>query len=62
MLTNKPDMMMHVCNPSYAEVVGRRITVQGWPEKKAQDPVYKITKAKRAGGVAQVVKCWCPQV
>jgi hypothetical protein len=27
------------------------------PKQKGQDPTWKITKAKRAGGMAQVVEC-----
>jgi hypothetical protein len=33
----------------------RRIKVQSQPGKK-QDPIWKVTKAKKAGGVAQVLE------
>jgi hypothetical protein len=33
------------------------IIVQGRPQTKVQDPIQKITKAKRAGSVAQVLEC-----
>jgi hypothetical protein len=55
MSTNKPGMVVHTCNPKYTGGIGRRIMVQDWPQKK--DPIQKITKTKRAGGVAQVVEC-----
>jgi hypothetical protein len=46
----------YTCNPRQEGSVGRRIKVQGWPQAKTQDPTYKITKAKRAESVAQVVE------
>jgi hypothetical protein len=44
------------CLPSQLTVgnINRRIAVQAELDKK-QDPISKITRAKRAGGVAQVV-------
>jgi hypothetical protein len=30
--------------------------VQGWPRAKMQDPIWKITKAKRTRGVAQALE------
>jgi hypothetical protein len=35
-------------------VIGRKITVLGWPQAKVQDTIEKITKAKIARGMAQV--------
>jgi hypothetical protein len=32
-------MMVHICNPSYAEDRGRRIWFIGQPRAKAQDPI-----------------------
>jgi hypothetical protein len=34
----------------------RRTAAQGWPRAKTQDPIQKITKGKRAGGMTQVVE------
>jgi hypothetical protein len=48
--------VMHTCNPSDMGGRGRRIMVLGWPWAKMQDPIWEITKAKRAVTVAQVVK------
>jgi hypothetical protein len=48
--------MTHACHLSYVGSINRRIKVPAGPDKK-QDPIPKITKAKRAVGVAQVVKC-----
>jgi hypothetical protein len=42
-------------HPSYSGSINRRIEVQAGPSKK-QNPVSEITKAKRAGSVAQVVE------
>jgi hypothetical protein len=36
--------------------VGRRIGVQGQSGQKLRDPISKLTKVKRVGGVAQVVE------
>jgi hypothetical protein len=47
-------VVAHTCNPSY--LGGRdRMVVQIGPGIK-QKPISKITKAKRTGGVAQVVE------
>jgi hypothetical protein len=43
-------------DPSYMGGPERSIIVQSQPQAKMWDPIWKITKAKRAGGVAQVVK------
>jgi hypothetical protein len=47
-------MEIHICYPR-----NRKIWVQASMDKKL-DPVFKITRAKRAGGVAQVVMCLPP--
>jgi hypothetical protein len=36
--------------------IGRRISVLGWSQAKSEDPISKITKVKRAGGMAQMVE------
>jgi hypothetical protein len=54
---NKMDIVVNVCNPSYRGCVIRRTTVQVLPWQKPLSPYLKITKAKRTGGVAQVVEC-----
>jgi hypothetical protein len=41
--------------PHYEAGIGR-IVVLGQPRSKTQDPIQKITKTKRAWGVAQVVE------
>jgi hypothetical protein len=43
-------------NLSYAGGVGRRTIVQGQPQAKNTDPIWKIAKAKMAGHMAQVVQ------
>jgi hypothetical protein len=48
--TNKPGLVVHTYNPNYMGGIGRTISVQASPEKKHE------ALAKRAGGVAQVVK------
>jgi flagellar biosynthesis/type III secretory pathway protein FliH len=48
--------MVHVCNPSYIESIGRRIVVKDWPGQK-QDPTWKLKNAKRNRVVAQMVEC-----
>jgi hypothetical protein len=45
-----------VCNSSYARGIGRRNVVQGWPWQKAWAPIWYITKAVRAGVMAQVLE------
>jgi hypothetical protein len=42
--------------PSYMGSLSRRTAVQGWPWTKTREPISKITKAKRAGGIAQVIE------
>jgi hypothetical protein len=32
------------------EGIGRRIRIQDWTQAKTQDTIFKILKAKRAGG------------
>jgi hypothetical protein len=49
------DMVVHAIYPSYAGSINRRITVQARLGKK-QDPISKITRAKRVGGVKQAVE------
>jgi hypothetical protein len=46
--------MTHACTPSYVEE-GKKIMVRSQTEQKVQDPVWKITKIKRAGRVAQLI-------
>jgi hypothetical protein len=47
-------MVIHACDSNYVRGVNRRTIVQvSWG--KNQDPIQKITKAKRAGGMAQVI-------
>jgi hypothetical protein len=43
-------MVAHTVIPGVAGNVNRRVTVQAGPGKK-QEPVSKITRAKRAGGM-----------
>jgi hypothetical protein len=50
-------MMVHTCNPSYSGDRDRRIRVQGWLRQKHKTLFEKQAKAKRDGGVFQVVKC-----
>jgi hypothetical protein len=50
-------MVVHNWNPSYVGGIGKRTVVQGWPQTKTQNPIQKITKAKRTGSMAQVVEC-----
>jgi hypothetical protein len=49
-------VVAHTCLPSYGgKPKNRRIKVQlAWAKK--QDPISKITRGKRTGGVAQVVE------
>jgi hypothetical protein len=52
---NKPGVVVHFCNPSCIGGISRRITFQASLSKKKKKRRYpKITKAKRAGGMAQV--------
>jgi predicted Zn-ribbon and HTH transcriptional regulator len=46
---------LHAC-PSYSGGINKRITVQATPGEKPRDSIQKITKARRAEGVAQVVE------
>jgi hypothetical protein len=50
-------MVVHVYNPSYVGGTNRRIVVQPSPGKKTQDPIQKITKAKKGWDMTQVVEC-----
>jgi hypothetical protein len=47
------DIMAHGCHPSYMGGIGRRMTVQASPGK-IYAIKWKLTKAKKAWGVAQV--------
>jgi hypothetical protein len=49
----KVSMVVHACHPNYMwEVeVGE---LQSRPAGKKQNPISKVTRAKRVGGVAQV--------
>jgi hypothetical protein len=53
---NKPDVVRHTSNPSYMGGLGRNIVVKDGPGKKCKTLYPKITKAKRVGGMAQVVE------
>jgi hypothetical protein len=55
--TNRLGVMMHVYNSSYWEV-GRKIIVCQ-SGRKCETLFEKMPKAKRAGGVAQVVESTC---
>jgi hypothetical protein len=52
--TNKPCMVVHFCNLNYVGSINRRTVLPGQSGQKVR-PYLKITKAKSAGGVAQVV-------
>jgi hypothetical protein len=49
--------MVCICNPSYRGDIARRILVQGQRQAEVREPIQKITRAKLAEGVAQVVEC-----
>jgi hypothetical protein len=49
--------LAQACHPSYTGSLNRRIAVQASPDINVRPFPKKITKAKRAGGVAQVVEC-----
>jgi hypothetical protein len=49
---NKLGMVAHHCNPSCTGGIGR-VGVWGQPGGKVRGPIWKIMKAKRAGGMAQ---------
>jgi hypothetical protein len=46
--TNKPGVMAHACNPSYAGSMSGRMMVLGQSQKK--DSIGKITKAIKIWG------------
>jgi hypothetical protein len=48
------DMVVHPVIPATVESINRRITVQVG-QNKMQDPIIKITRVKRAGGVTRAV-------
>jgi hypothetical protein len=48
-------MVVHTCHLSYTESVNERIATQASVSTKT-NPVLKITKAKRAGGMFQVIE------
>jgi hypothetical protein len=53
--TNKPRMVVYVCNLIAQKVIGRRISVQATPSKNVTS-YPKVTKAKKwLGGIAQVL-------
>jgi hypothetical protein len=37
--TNKPDIVVHACHPSYVTGIDRRIIVRGQPQAKTQEPI-----------------------
>jgi hypothetical protein len=56
---NKPSKVMHTCDPSYMEGITGRMMAWGFPLAKKrphEGPIWKITKAKSAGGMTQVVE------
>jgi hypothetical protein len=40
-------MVAYICSHTCVGVRGRKITGQGWPRHKQQDPIWKQTKSKR---------------
>jgi hypothetical protein len=46
-------MAVHICSPTCAVGVGRRISVPGWLQATVLDPKLK-NKARSAGDAAQV--------
>jgi hypothetical protein len=42
-------VVVHACNPSYEGGVDRRISVQGQPQAKTQDPIQKNQCKNRLG-------------
>jgi hypothetical protein len=55
---NKQGVVVRVYNPSYMGDIGRRILIWCQPGQKDRDPSWrKLKKAKRTGGMPQVVKC-----
>jgi hypothetical protein len=42
------------CHPQLAGSINKKITVQATLDIKQQDPIQKLTKAKRAQGMIQV--------
>jgi hypothetical protein len=55
-LSNKLCILVHNRHPNYIIGIGRRTTVQGHPTQKLWDPIWRITKSKMAGYIAQVVE------
>jgi hypothetical protein len=49
-------VVVYSYNPSYAEGVNWRIPVWDRLRAKARDPVWKLTKAKKAKGMGQVAE------
>jgi hypothetical protein len=45
--TNKPGVVVHICNPTCVKSICRRIAVWGQTWAKTQDPIHKITKEKK---------------
>jgi hypothetical protein len=65
-LRKKLGVVVHTCPTSYLRKakIGGSWSRQAWAEK--WDPISKITRAKRAGGVAQVIRvfvwqAWSPE-
>jgi hypothetical protein len=48
--TNKLNMVVGTMISANRMHIGRRILFQGWPQVKTQDPIQKITKAKKGWG------------
>jgi hypothetical protein len=57
----KAEHRLHNCNPIYIESENTKIKVQTDLSKK-QGLISKITRLKRAGGVAQVIECLLPKL
>jgi hypothetical protein len=55
--TEKAGQVIRTCHPSYSgkSEMGASWSRLAWAKSKI--PISKITSAKRAGGIAQVVKC-----
>jgi hypothetical protein len=47
-------MVVCACNPSYSGGVGKIVSKAG-PKQNVQSPIWKVTKAKGAGKMAQAL-------
>jgi hypothetical protein len=55
-VVSKLGVVLYACNLSYVWGMNRRTSAQADMDKN-QDSVWKLTKVKRAGDVAQVIEC-----